>query len=313
MCVRFSDCMQALISVVFICSFWCCYYYCYFNFWQRSHLLFLCNFSRKERRGRGRRARVRQRVQSICPADTIASHRKILIVEHVTHAINTSTYSVGSIYQRGANKATTKNFEQNSAKCRQLQQHTETHAQVTVVTLFFLSSIFFYIHLWKERENSLAVINILCVCVFATFIKIGQNTHFQRQFISSFQIVVLFVMRRYVYARCIGSDFCHSNKKAAATIIICVHGCSLVQWKNCHFGCRMCKARSSSSQAKPFSMEIDPFFAITYIELESHSQSVCVCTSTRRKKSAWYLTIYVCESKQQQQQQQRQHTILVVQ
>lgn len=52
-----------------------------------------------------RSERERERVQSICPAGAIASqaniiHKKILIAEHVTHAINI-TYSMGTIKQRG--------------------------------------------------------------------------------------------------------------------------------------------------------------------------------------------------------------------
>lgn len=64
-------------------------------------------------------------------------HKKILIVEHVTHAINI-TYSMGSLYidvarSTQANKANQKQqkTKQNPAKRRQL------HAQVTVVALLF--------------------------------------------------------------------------------------------------------------------------------------------------------------------------------
>lgn len=91
-----SHTSSVLISAVFICSFWR-YYYCYFNFSDSMHthtyiyiFIILLQFSLEENAGK----RVKERESSVYLSCWLLLllptniHKKILIVEHVTHAIN---------------------------------------------------------------------------------------------------------------------------------------------------------------------------------------------------------------------------------
>lgn len=123
--------------------------------------------------------------------------------------------------------------------------------------------------------------------MFATFNKIGQNT-FSKDNNFSFQIFVsLFVYTFFlycVYMRCVTVTFVCKMCTLKVTIIIIICMRMIGSMEIVNFGCRVCKARSSSYNKPNHSQwKSIHFFAITYNEFESYSW--CGCTYTKEKNS----------------------------